>query len=65
MPGGIGGRDLAERAREMRPGLKELLTSGYQIDAIAGRAGLSANMTILHKPYRKADLARRISELLR
>jgi CheY-like chemotaxis protein len=64
MPGGIGGRDLAERACEMRPGLKVLLTSGYQIDAIAGRAGLSENMTILHKPYRKADLARRISELL-
>jgi CheY-like chemotaxis protein len=29
MPGGLSGREVARRAREMKPGLKVLLTSGY------------------------------------
>jgi two-component system CheB/CheR fusion protein len=29
MPGGLSGREVASRAREIRPGVKVLLTSGY------------------------------------
>jgi PAS domain S-box-containing protein len=64
MPGGIGGWELAERAREIRPGIKVLLTSGYQLETIVGRTGRKTGMVILNKPYRKPELARRLRELL-
>lgn len=62
MPGGISGIDLAQRARELRPGLKVLLTSGYSAEALApagDRYGAP-----LKKPYRKAELARRLRDTL-
>ena len=42
MPGGMNGRDLAERLRRLRPGLKVLYTSGYAHGAIDGSAGQHA-----------------------
>src|SRR3546814_7912129 len=52
MPGGLSGPELAQRARELRPDLKVLFTSGYAETAIDG--GLSADL--LSKPYRKEEL---------
>jgi CheY-like chemotaxis protein len=62
MPGGINGWELAERAREIRPGLKVLLTSGYALETLAERGRLPAGAIVLNKPYRKAELARRLRE---
>src|SRR3546814_74333 len=50
MPGGLSGPELAQRARELRPDLKVLFTSGYAETAIDG--GLSADL--LSKPDRKS-----------
>ena len=57
-------RGLAERARDMRPGLKVLLTSGYALETLAERGRLPKGAVILNKPYRKADLAKRLREAL-
>jgi PAS domain S-box-containing protein len=57
MPGGINGWELAQEARKLRPGLKVLLTSGYALDTLVASGRLSADTPILHKPYRRADLA--------
>jgi PAS domain S-box-containing protein len=64
MPGGINGWELAERAREIQPGLKVLLTSGYALETLAERGRLPAGAIILNKPYRKAELAKRLREAL-
>jgi PAS domain S-box-containing protein len=64
MPGGINGWDLAERARNLRPGLRVLLTSGYALETLAERGRLPPGAVILNKPYRKAELARRLREAL-
>lgn len=64
MPGGINGWDLAERARQLRPDLKVLLTSGYSLETLASRRALSTELVVLDKPYRKAELARRLREIL-
>ena len=64
MPGGISGWELAERAQQLRPGLKVLLTSGYPLETLVARGRHPANVFILNKPYRKADLARRLRESL-
>ena len=57
MPEGMTGYELARLARDDRPGLKVLFTSGYTAigagqERVAGIAG-----PLLSKPYRKRDLA--------
>ncbi|QEX19268.1 hybrid sensor histidine kinase/response regulator [Hypericibacter terrae] len=64
MPGSINGIDLVERAQQLRPGLKVLLTSGYALDNLRARRQLPSGITVLHKPYRKVELARRIRDTL-
>jgi len=60
MPGGMTGADLAARAREVRPGLKVLLTSGYTAPALANQMLQIDSASLLSKPYRIADLAREV-----
>jgi PAS domain S-box-containing protein len=64
MPGGINGWELAESARRMQPQLKVLLTSGYALETLAERGRLPTGAIVLNKPYRKAELARRVREAL-
>jgi PAS domain S-box-containing protein len=64
MPGGMNGWELAERARRNRPGLKVLLTSGYALETLAERGRLPKGAVVLNKPYRKAELAKRLREAL-
>jgi CheY-like chemotaxis protein len=65
MPGGISGWELSEQAKKIVPGLKVLMTSGYPLETLAARGHKRANGgNILNKPYRKAELARRLREVL-
>jgi CheY-like chemotaxis protein len=64
MPGGVLGPTLAKRARELRPDIEVLFTTGYvDTSALSGTTGLSAN-DIIHKPYRNEELALRIRYVL-
>ncbi len=64
MPGGISGRQLADFALGLRPGLKVLYTSGYAEDTIVYRGRLEPGILLLEKPYQRADLARKIRDAL-
>jgi PAS domain S-box-containing protein len=64
MPGGINGWELADLARQLRPGLPVLLTSGYALETLVKCGRLRAGAVVLTKPYRKADLARRLREVV-
>jgi PAS domain S-box-containing protein len=64
MPGGINGWELADRARKARPQLRVLLTSGYALETLTAQGHLRDGSAILAKPYRKAELARRLREAL-
>jgi PAS domain S-box-containing protein len=64
MPGGLNGWDLARRARALMPALKVLYTSGYPVEALSGRVKLEQGASLLAKPYRLADLARRVRDVL-
>ena len=64
MPGGLNGWELAERARQDRPKLRVLLTSGYALETLTTHERLRDCSTILTKPYRKFELARRLREVL-
>ena len=64
MPGGLNGRELANRVRVLKPGLKVLYTSGYSEDAIIHHGRLDAGVHLLNKPYRKRDLALKVRQVL-
>jgi signal transduction histidine kinase/CheY-like chemotaxis protein len=57
MPGTMNGVQLVRELRARTPGLKVLLTSGFAEMANAQDAQGLAGLPILHKPYRKDDLA--------
>ncbi len=63
MPGSLNGYDLAARIKEHFPSTKILLTSGYASDVVTGRLGGSGDYDVLHKPFRQAELARRLQAL--
>jgi PAS domain S-box-containing protein len=64
MPGGMLGPALAKRAREIRPDIEVLFTTGYaESTVLAGTASLSSG-EVIHKPYRNEDLAMRIRHVL-
>lgn len=64
MPGGMTGLELAEKARQLRPDLKVLLTSGYALDTLTARGRLNVGTFVLHKPYRKAALAQHMRRVI-
>jgi CheY-like chemotaxis protein len=63
MPG-MSGRELADAARVLRPGLKVLYCSGYSEDAIIHQGRLDPGVQLLTKPFRRGELARRVREVL-
>lgn len=64
MPGPMNGHELARSARQLFPQLKILFTSG-NAGAGQGAGGDPAeNAPLLVKPYRRADLARKLREAL-
>jgi CheY-like chemotaxis protein len=62
MPGGIGGEDLARIARELRPGLKILYTTGYSAQLVRTRT--DHDVPVLSKPYRRQQLAATVRAVL-
>jgi CheY-like chemotaxis protein len=64
MPGGMSGWDLAEQARAIRPSLKVLFTSGYPMEALQDRGQAEPGARMLSKPYRIADLAKGVRDVL-
>ncbi|HEY5720513.1 MAG TPA: PAS domain S-box protein [Gammaproteobacteria bacterium] len=64
MPGGLNGLELAERARQLHPQLKVLLTSGH-VDSKAKHGADSALLEhLLQKPYRITELLDRVKATL-
>jgi CheY-like chemotaxis protein len=64
MPGGMSGWELADRARELRPGLPVVFTTGYALEMSVEKGPALGKSIMLNKPYRKAELAERLREAL-
>ncbi|MCB1150172.1 response regulator, partial [bacterium] len=60
----MGGPELAERLRAIRPDLKVLFCSGYTDDALTQRGVLQGGVDLLRKPYGVEELKRRVREAL-
>ncbi len=64
LPGGVNGRQLAERARELRPGLKALFITGYAGNAAVGNGFLESGMEMVSKPFALDALAHKIRSMI-
>ncbi|PWE54268.1 histidine kinase [Metarhizobium album] len=60
MPGPLKSTQLAERARQLLPGIAILFTSGYTENSIVHDGRLDAGVELLPKPYSREALARKI-----
>jgi len=60
----MGGRELADRLRALRQGIKVLFMSGYMDDAIGHHGALDPGTNLLPKPFSPDALARKVREVL-
>ncbi|HTU11446.1 MAG TPA: CHASE3 domain-containing protein [Allosphingosinicella sp.] len=60
----MNGRQLAEKAREARPGLKVLFTTGYTRNAIVHNGMLDADVAFIAKPFTADQVARKVRRVL-
>jgi len=58
MPKGMNGIQLARSARELRPGLRVIVASGYPIPALREQYGRIEDFAFVNKPYRLAELVK-------
>jgi len=61
---GINGRQLADQARETRPGLKILFITGYAESVAMSDGFLEEGMEMITKPFELDNLARRIRAMV-
>jgi two-component system, cell cycle sensor histidine kinase and response regulator CckA len=63
MPG-MGGKELVERMKALRPGIRALYASGYSDAVIIQRGILDKDIAFLQKPYEIACLIQKVRDVL-
>jgi PAS domain S-box-containing protein len=61
---GRSGRELAQEAGRVRPGLKVLFTTGYSRNAIVHNGRLDADVQLLSKPFAFEQLATQVRDVI-
>jgi len=64
LPGGMSGPDLAREVSRRWPEVKILYISGYAENAVEQRIGLGDGIEFLQKPFRRAELAGKLRQVL-
>ncbi|MBD8548316.1 response regulator [Sphingomonas sp. CFBP 8760] len=64
LPNGMNGRQVADAARSLRPGLKVLFITGYAENAAMGNGHLESGMALLTKPFSMEALVAKVSEMM-
>ena len=60
----MGGKELSDRIKAVRPEIKVLFTSGFTSDAIVHQGILDSGVVLLQKPFSPSRLAQRVREVL-
>jgi len=64
LPGGMNGRQLADKARRWRPDLKILFITGYAESAAVGNGQMEPGMQVMTKPFALDTLAARVQSII-
>ncbi|MBN2551209.1 MAG: GAF domain-containing protein [Spirochaetales bacterium] len=64
MPGGMNGKQLADRLAETRPEMKVLFISGYADAGLFSSAGQDGRIQLLEKPFAPLVLIQKVRQLL-
>jgi PAS domain S-box-containing protein len=64
MPGGMNGRELADKAVGHRPGLRVLYMTGYTRNAIIHQGRLDRGINMISKPFSFEELASKVRQVL-
>jgi PAS domain S-box-containing protein len=64
LPGGMNGKQMADKARGRRPDLKVLFITGYAQNAAISNGHLEAGMHVLSKPFAIDKLTARIKSII-
>jgi PAS domain S-box-containing protein len=65
LPNGMNGRQVADAARALRPGLPVLFITGYADNAAVGNGHLEPGMELLTKPFTIEALSVKVADILR
>lgn len=60
----LSGRELAEDIKKREPGIRHLFISGYTADVLGAHGVLDTGLNYLQKPFSRAQLARKVREIL-
>jgi CheY-like chemotaxis protein len=64
MPGNMNGVMLAREGKRLHPKIRVLLTTGYTDASLERTDASGGEFDIIHKPYRRAELARKVRIVL-
>jgi PAS domain S-box-containing protein len=64
LPNGMNGRQVADAARSLRPGLRVLFITGYAENAAVGNGHLEPGMELLTKPFTIEALSLKVAQIL-
>jgi len=65
LPNGMNGRQVADAARALRPGLKVLFITGFAENAAVGNGHMEPGMELLTKPFTLEALSTKVAQMLR
>jgi CheY-like chemotaxis protein len=63
LPGGMNGRQVADAARKLRPGLLVLFVTGYAENAVLSHGHLPPGMQVLTKPFELGTFCQKVQTL--
>jgi CheY-like chemotaxis protein len=64
LPGGMNGRQMADAARQTRPGLKVLFITGYAENSVISNGHLEPGMQVMTKPFALEVFAARVRQMV-
>ncbi len=64
VPGGMGGKDVIQKLKEIDPGVKAIVSSGYSNDPIMAEYGSYGFKGVVVKPYSAQEMSRAVSEAI-